>query len=231
MVMGQANSDSIGRTAWSAKARAPRVSATAKKEAKLRAVVAEDRRAAWARRHPKLAAEERAFRKGRAELLGRWDHKRNGTPETHDHASRTRQGAIARLHLSGAIDDDQLAWSTEIAMVAEAIGADVSVRTASLETRVDRSPHGKAFYERLGWVWMEAGYSRWRAETGIWSALVLDIIVHDMGVTIAARLHGVHVRRARRELVAALERWDRCYWSARNAIDEGDLIAAHAGLL
>jgi hypothetical protein len=43
----------------------------------------------------------------------------------------------SRLYQNGAIDAEQLASAVEIALVAERIGRDVAVRTASLETRVD----------------------------------------------------------------------------------------------
>lgn len=104
---------------------------------KQRAIDVEKAKSGWAERHPRTAAAERAFRKERAELLDRWGHKNDGTPETHEHASRRNQGALVRLYQTGAIDADQLASAVEIATVAERIGADVAVRTASLETRVD----------------------------------------------------------------------------------------------
>jgi hypothetical protein len=113
------------------------------------------------RRHPELAASERALRKGRAELLDNWKHKNEGTPETHEHASRRNQGALARLYQSGAIDAEQLAAAVEIALVHERIGSDVAVKTASLETRVDVTRIGDGgFYERLGQVRREMAYTR-----------------------------------------------------------------------
>jgi hypothetical protein len=96
---------------------------------------------------------ERALRKGRAQLLAAWKHKNEGTPETHEQASRRNQGALANLYKNGSIDAEQLASAVEIAMVAERIASDVAVRTASLETRVDVTRLGDgSFFERLGQV-------------------------------------------------------------------------------
>lgn len=176
--------------------------------------------------------EQRRLRKDRADLLKRWSHKREGTPETHEAHSRQRAGAIARLHASGYLSDDELAWSQEIAAAVERIMADAGVRTASLETRVDTSRHGDAFHEALFSVWMEMAYSRWRAQMGPAVAkMVLDIIVRDVGLARAAALHGMHPRRARRLLTEALARWAQLFREVRKEVDAADLVAAHAGLL
>jgi hypothetical protein len=121
-------------------------------------------RAAWARQHPDIAAAERSLRKARAELVEpRWKHKNEGTPETHEQASRRNQGALVRLYQTGAIDAEQLASAVEIALVHERIGRDVAVRTASLETRVDVTRIGDGgFFERLGQVRREYAYTEWR---------------------------------------------------------------------
>ena len=188
-------------------------------------------RSDWARRHPARAAEERAFITGRAELLTRWGHKNAGTAETHEAHSRSRAGAIARLHASGYLNDDELAWAQEIAAAAARIMADALVRTASLETRVDGSRRGDAFFEALGSVWSEMAYSRWRAALGPKAALVLDIVVHDVGLARAAGEHGMHARRARRLLSDALALWARVHRDVREDVTPADLLAAQAGLL
>jgi hypothetical protein len=45
-----------------------------------------------------------------------FSHKAQGTPETHAHAARARkrQGTLARLHASGAIDAHQLAMAAKL---------------------------------------------------------------------------------------------------------------------
>lgn len=186
---------------------------------------------AWARRHPERAAAERALRKQRAQLLDRWSHKGQGTPETHEHHNNPRPGSIARLYQSGAIDDDQLAWSAEIRTSYERIGADVSVRTASLESRIDNVRHGHAFYEALGTVRREVAYSDWRAALGPDAAVVLDIIVHDVGLASAARIHRMHARRIRPLLLRALDLWPVYHLAAYKQVDEATLAAAQAGIL
>lgn len=176
--------------------------------------------------------EQRRLRKQRAAMLKRWSHKREGTPETHEAHSQRRAGAIARLHASGLLDDDEVAWSQEIAAAAERIMAEAQVRTASLETRVDTSRHGDAFFEALGAVRREMAYSRWRAQLlPKVAALALDVILHDVGLSRAAAAHGMHVRRARRLLVEALHHWAHVHRDVRKEVSAADLVAAHAGLL
>lgn len=188
-------------------------------------------RAAWARQHPDIAAAERAHRKGRAELLERWNHKNEGTPETHERASRCNQGALARLYQSGAIDAEQLAAAVEIALVAERIAGDVAVRTASLETRVDVTRIGDGgFYERLGQVRREMAYTRWRAQLPC-AAPVLDMIAGEaIGFTVAARRYRMHNRKAKQLLIDALDLWPQILGAVCKATDERELAAAHARL-
>lgn len=165
-------------------------------------------------------------------MLKRWSHKRQGTPETHEAHRRQRAGAIARLYESGYLDDMEVALSQEIRAAADAIGVDVAVKTASLETRVDTSRHGDASFEALGAVRREVAFGRWySALKPKEAAMVLDIIVRDVGLTRAAASHGVGVVRARRWLTQALEAWGKIHVSVRREITAADLLAAQAGLL
>ena len=186
----------------------------------------------WARRHPAAARAERALRKGRIERDKAWDHKREGTSATHAEATQPRLGALARLHGQGAIDDDQLAWAHEIALVAERIGADVAVKTASLETRIDASRHGDGgFHERLGQVRREVAYGDWRASLGNNSGPVLEMIVGDaFGYSVIAKRYHMHNRRAKAMLIDALDRWPAFYIDACKSIDKAALERAHARL-
>ncbi|MBB6191175.1 hypothetical protein FHS51_001397 [Sphingobium wenxiniae] len=187
-------------------------------------------RSAWARRHPQQAAQERAFRKERAELIADFSHKRNGTPETHHHASRVQQGAVARLYASGRLAIEEVGWAQEIRTVAERIGADVAICTASLETRVDSSRHGDAFWEALGAVRAEVAYSRWRAALGGRAALPLDVIVGDLALTEAARRYRMSTRRAGAVLEASLQLWGAMIRATCRDVSAADLAAAQAGL-
>ncbi|MDX3908883.1 MAG: hypothetical protein QHC67_03595 [Sphingobium sp.] len=228
--MGQRGAEPASKTAsWSTKPKQVRQSAVAKQRAKDQAATALRNRDAWAKRHPEKAAAERLLRIERVKAMRQWGHKNNGTPATHAHA--TRVGALARLHQSGAIDDDQLASSAEIAIVAVRIGADVAVRTARLEAGVDMSRHGDAFWEALGAVRAEVAYTRWRAQLRGCAAPVLDMIVGDSGVTVVAKQYRMHVRKAKAMLVEALDMWPRYHAEARKEIDPATLLAAQAGIL
>jgi hypothetical protein len=194
--------------------------------------VDEDPASAWRRRHPQIAAQERQLRKQRAEVLKRWKHKNDGTPETHEHASRCNQGALARLYQSGAIDSEQLAAAEEIGRVAERIARDVTVRTASLETRVDITRIGDGgFFELLGQVRREVAYTWWR-ERLPFPAIVLDMLTAErVGFTVAAARHRIHNRKAKRLLIDALDLWPEALSLAFKQVDEKDLAIAHARLL
>jgi len=190
-------------------------------------------RSDWARRNPKAAREQRRLRKGRAELVARWKHKNEGTPETHEQASRRNQGSLVRLYQNGTIDADQLASAVEIALIVERIGRDVTVKTASLETRVDITRLGDgSFFERLGQVRREVAYTRWRSEMSGPIAAVLEMIVGDtVGFTIVAKRYRMHNRRARQLLIDALNLWPKILGAVCKEIDDKTLMSAHARLI
>lgn len=217
--------------AWQPKAKLTIISAAEKKRLRERAAFEAERRAAWAKRHPALAAEERALRKASAQAVERYGHKAGGTPQTFAHVNRPREGAIARLYRTGAIDQFELAAAEEILAVYERIAADVTVSVASMETRVDVSRYGDAFFESLTRVRMEVAYGRWRAALLNDAAMVLEIVVHGVGLVAAARQHGMSTRRAKGRLIHALGLWLSAYSEARNEVDPATLAAAQAGVL
>lgn len=187
-----------------------------------------DNRAEWARRHPGKAAAERALRKANLRRKDAWDHKLEGTAETHDHAAR-QEGALHRLYRTGAIDAEQLQSAADIAAVAERIAADVTVKTASLETRIDAGQRGDGtFHERLAMVRREMAYTRWRADLPQ-PAPVLDMLTGEpVGFTIVARRYGMHHRKAKRLLIDALDRWPAVLGETYKLVDHEALNAAHA---
>lgn len=194
-------------------------------------------RLAWAQRHPGRAAEERGFRKARAGLAKRWDHKHHGTPETHEHASRLSEGALVQLCRNGAIDHHQLAAAVEIAAMFERIGADVAVRTASLETRIDAGRRGQGHcYERLGQVRREMAYSAWRQAVGpARIAPVMEMIAGDgtgapIGFTIVASRHRMGKPRAKQMLIEALDLWIALLGRVCKEVDGADVDRAWARL-
>lgn len=185
----------------------------------------------YSARHPERAAAERALRKQQHAAAARWNHKRHGTPETHEHASRQLQGSMAMLYSRGVIDLFELSDAQAIAAIAERIGAELGIRTVSCETRVDTSPRaGGAFYEALGAVRGEMAYGRWRAALPD-AQPVLAMIVGDIGISAAAARHRITARRARRLLLEALAMWPNFYADAVKRVDAGDLAAMHAGLM
>lgn len=166
-----------------------------------------------------------------------WDHKRHATPATMDAATAeeacveavTRHGSLARLYRTGAIDAVQLASAVDIASVAERLGRDVAVKTASLETRIDSGRRGDGtFYEALGAVWREIAFREWSRALGDSARLVLHLVLDDAGLVAAAKRYRIGHRRATRVLVDALDRWEPFLRDARKAVDEPALARAHA---
>lgn len=147
----------------------------------------------------------------RVQLRERWSQKANGTAETHEfaQAEARREGALARLVATGALDVHQLAAAEQIATAHHAITADVAVRTAKLEPRGSGGGPDAASAERIGAVLREMAYSRWRAAVGADGAMLLAIIVDDIGLVAAARRWRMSNRRAKAILIRALDGWKR----------------------
>lgn len=165
-------------------------------------------------RRTKAPAELAPGIEQRVQIRERWSHKQ-GTPETHEHydqASR-RPGSLARLHASGAIHDDQLAAADQIATAYWTIARDVTVRTASLETRIDGGRHGRAEEERFGAVLADLSYDCWRRAVGRDGEALLAVIAHDVALTVVAHRMGMGMARARRRLTEVLDLW----WTVRGA--------------
>lgn len=144
-----------------------------------------------------------------------------------------RQGALARLYLNGRISADQLAWASEIAAAHEAVTRGLGLRTMSLETRIDASRAGEAFWESLAAVRREIAYTRWRGAVSrqARAGAALAMIVNDCGLAAAARAWGMRQAGALRLLGWALDLWPGCWAEARDAVDAGQLAAAQAALL
>lgn len=192
----------------------------------------------FAQRHPQIAQAERAMRKERAEREKRYTKRDKlqdgGTPETRAKAARVRQGSLARLYEAGHLTIDQLAASQEIRSVAERIARDVSIGSFSLETRVDESRHGGAFFEKLGAVRAEVAYTRWRkelAQSKRGTEPVLAMIVGDEACRSVARRLGMRDTTARKLLSSALDRWADIIGDTCKMIDQADLLAMQAGLV
>ena len=133
-----------------------------------------------------------------------------GTPETNEHAvaAASREGALARLVQTGALDAHQLAAAQDIATAYDLITAEVAVRTAKLERSTGGGPNA-ASAAPIGRVLLERAYTRWRADVAPHADMLLAIIVDDLALTAAARRWRMSNRRARSVLVLALDRWRR----------------------
>lgn len=180
-----------------------------------------------------VAKEQRGFRKGRRETIDRFDHANYlGTPETMAHASRTRQGALARLYEAGGIDAEQLAAAMEIAQVAEQIERDVEVRTASFETRVDNSGAGyDPLIEGIKRVRHHMAYTAWRDGLPHPKRAILDMILGEpIPFSTAARRYRMGKARAKKLLIDALDAWPGYVSAASKEVDAASLAAFYAGL-
>ncbi|UZW54044.1 hypothetical protein NUH86_10905 [Sphingobium sp. JS3065] len=160
-----------------------------------------------------------------------WNHKAYGTPETWDRSTRTHDGSLVQLHRNGTIDKDQLEWAAQIANVYRSLEADVAVKVASLEARVDQSRRtGGMAAESVYRVRMHLAYGYWRDMLPLPRQMVLDMIVGDtIGYSVAAHRYRVHKRKAKRFLLDALNRWPMCVAHAFSMVDRHTVDALNAG--
>jgi hypothetical protein len=184
-------------------------------------------------RRETVVKQECKLRKDRLLAAARWSHKNEGTPETHEHASKIRQGALARLYLSGAINADQLAWACEIAMAAELIERDVRVRVASLETRVDNGGSGRnMLVEGIMRVRREVAYTHWRGWIPHPKRAILDMLVGEpRAYSTVAGEYRVGKVKLRRLLIQAIDLWPQAMERAEKQVDNATLAAAYAAIL
>jgi hypothetical protein len=162
-----------------------------------------------------------------SQLRERWSHKAVGTPETWESAERTHSDALIQLERNGTIDKEQLEWAAEIANVYRSIEADVGVKVASLEARVDQSRRQGEVIESVRRVRMHLAYGYWRDALPAPKQMVLDMIVGDpIGYTVAARRYSVGNRKAKARLIEALNQWPICVDRAYKLWDDQDIHAA-----
>lgn len=148
----------------------------------------------------------------RVQLREDWSHKQ-GTPETHAHAHAaeiaSRDGSLARLLRSGAIDAHQAAAAELIVAAHQRITADVAVRTAKYEPRGSGGGPNAASAERIATIILERRYGEWRESVAPHAPMLLAIVVDDLALTTAARRWRMSNRRARTVLIDALNQWGR----------------------
>ncbi len=181
-----------------------------------------------------LQRREEAERRHEA-MIARWRHKNEGTPETHEKANalpeRRRQSPLHRMERLGKISADERAAAEEIAGVAERIRRAGSIRSASLETRIDFANSGRdQLVESLGRIRLEVAYRAWREAIPQPRAMVLDMIMTNQSFVQLARAHGMQWRTARKRLITALRMWPEMAATARRDVDREDVEAVYARL-
>lgn len=134
-----------------------------------------------------------------------------GTPQTRAYVAveQRREGSLARLVATGALDIHQLAAAQEIIEAYRSVTADVAVRTANLEPRCSGGGPDAASAALIGAVLREEAYGRWRDAVGADGQMLLAIIVDDMALTEAARRWRKSNRTTRAILIRALDGWRR----------------------
>jgi hypothetical protein len=125
-------------------------------------------------------------------MIARWQHKNEGTPETHEKANalpeRRRQSPLHRMERLGKISSDERAAAEEIAGVAERIRRAGSIRSVSLETRVDFANSGRdQLVESLKRIRLEIAYRAWCDAIPQPRAMVLDMVLSDQSFVQLAR--------------------------------------------
>lgn len=169
-------------------------------------------RAEWKAQRRQLLSEPVRLEQGIEEQVALREQWGGGkaTPQTRAHVASEsrREGSIARLVRSGALDAHQLAAADEIRTAHDAITADVAVRTARWERGTGGGAHDAAYESAAAWRRARA-YSVWREAVAPHAAMLLAIVVDDVALTAAARRWRMSTRRAGRVLGEALDRWRR----------------------
>lgn len=158
-----------------------------------------------------------------------------GTPETHARIesvpSRRLQSPLNRMLTAGKISRDQLAAAERIAFVIELIQRSTSVRSASLEARIDYSGSARdVLVEGLNTIRAEAAYSAWRQRIPVPKAMIIDMVTSNTSYVAVARKYGLHYRTARKRLLKALDLWQDLEASMRDRITAEDAQAVHEAL-
>jgi hypothetical protein len=188
----------------------------------------------WKVMRKRLLAEGARLEPGIEEALQlreAWSHKQFGTPETWEHAEKTHTDCLVQLERNGSIDKEQLEWAAQIANVYRSLESDVAIKVASLEARVDQSRRATAAVEGVRRVRLHLAYGYWRDQLPDPKQMILDMIVGDpIGYTVAAKRYGVHNRKAKRLLIAAIDSWPECVDRAHRLYSADEIKTAQAGL-
>jgi hypothetical protein len=145
---------------------------------------------------------------------------------------RRQQSSLAALRDNNQLTNDQLCAAVQIAAVVESIRRNVSVRSSSIEARVDcaGSAHN-ALIEQVRQVQLERTFRLWH--TRLWHLarpMLAEMIVSDQQLKETARRHRFGWPRALRLLQESLDRWNEIMQRVTKEIDDRDVQAAHRRL-
>lgn len=158
----------------------------------------------------------------------RWSR---GTPETEDKIDR-RQAALARLYERGRLSEDQFRAYQEIGSVIEMIKRAVSVKSISVEARVDCARGGwDVLIEGLARVRLEATYTAWRATLPVRSpprAAIINLIETTQPLAGLAQRYRCDHRRLVKVALDALDRWDDIKGATWRNVDEQEVKAIYS---
>jgi len=140
----------------------------------------------------------------------------------------TDTNPLSELYLRGGIDQDQYGASLEIQHAAELARADVDLRSASLEARVDNSGSGRdALIERLSQVRLSMAYTFWRSSLPYPPTMILDMILGTGSLKDKARQHRMGWPRGKELLERALDNWLAIREKIGREVDEQEVEAVY----
>lgn len=176
-------------------------------------------------------AEEAMAREALAAKWRPWE----GTPETNERIDRVptrrRQSPLSRMLALGKISREEFGAAEQIASIVEQMERAVSVRAASLESRVDCSGSSTdVLVESIGRIRLEVAYRAWREAIPAPKRMIIDMITTNEPYVGLARLHRLQWRTARKRLITALRMWPEFEILARHTVKREDVNLAYERL-
>ena len=145
---------------------------------------------------------------------------------------RKAPSSFLSLHHHGWINVEQLGWAAEIAEACEIFRRETSPKGgASIETRVDCGRGATdELIERMTAVLWQRTYSEWRDNLPAPRQMFVDMVQQDRGLFVIARTYRKGWPVARKQLIAALDRWPRVKEAIWKRIDRDDVERVYARL-
>jgi hypothetical protein len=171
----------------------------------------------------------------RDRLSKKWSYKNEGTPETHEHVdqipTRRREWPLHRMFVLGKVSADEKAAGEQIAAIYEMIQRDVSVRSSSIEARVDNSGSARdVLIESLGRIRMEVAYRAWRSAIPKPAGMILAMITTNQSYVAVAKRYRLNFKTARKRLLSALRMWPEFRILAKYQAEEADVNEIYSKL-